>query len=293
MSTDYKSLLVLGGSGLLGSELLSGNYLKEYRCFSQGRGTDADVQTDLADIKLIREFLIRERPVAIINLLGLTNVDLCEECPNEAYKVNVRTLQRVLTAARSLPYRPRLIHISTDQVYDGHGPHLEENVTLTNYYAFSKYAADLVAVAAGAIVLRTNFFGKSRTAKRTSLTDWLYRELSAGRNIQVFEDVLFSPLSIKSLCEVIEKAVESSVEGIFNLGAHGGMSKADFAFNFARCLDLPKLSMNRVETNNVNFLKTYRPKDMRLDVNAIERAMNIRLPTLTDEIERAAQEYRR
>jgi len=293
LSVDPKNILVLGGSGLLGSELLSGNYLKGYRCFVQGREAAADVQTSLEDITRIREFLMRVQPAAIINLIGLTNVDLCEKSPNEAYKVNVHTLERMLAAVQPLPYKPRLIHISTDQVYDGCGPHLEENVTLTNYYAFSKYAAELVAVAAGAIVLRTNFFGKSRTVKRESLTDWLYRELSAGRNIQVFEDVLFSPLSIKSLCEVIEKAVESNVEGVFNLGAHAGMSKADFAFNFANCLDLPKFAMSRVETNNVNFLKTYRPKDMRLDVSAIERAMNIRLPTLTEEIERAAQEYRK
>lgn len=292
MSISHQRVLILGGSGLLGNHLLSGNYLHGYCCYGQGRGSESDIQVDLGDLKQVREMLAQTTPVVIINMVGLTNVDLCEQSPNEAYKVNVRTLQNVLEAAQALPYKPRLVHISTDQVYDGLGPHLEDGVTLTNYYAFSKYAAELVAVAAGGLVLRTNFFGKSRTEKRKSLTDWLYQELIAGREIQVFEDVLFSPLSMHTLCGVIEAAVESSVCGVFNLGSHDGMSKADFAFQFAECLGLPKTVMRRVKTSDVNFLTTYRPKDMRLNVNAVEEAMNISLPSLSAEIELVSQEYK-
>jgi dTDP-4-dehydrorhamnose reductase len=292
MSISHQSVLVLGSSGLLGSQLLSGNYLRGYQSFGQGRGAENDIQVDLEDIIQVRDMLAKTQPAAIINLIGLTSVDFCEQFPSQAYKVNVRTLQNVLEAVRSLPCKPRLIHISTDQVYDGLGPHREEDVTLTNYYAFSKYAAELVATAAGGMVLRTNFFGKSRTAKRKSITDWLKQELIAGHNIQVFEDVLFSPLSMHSLCEVIGAAVESRVEGVFNLGAKDGMSKAEFAFHFAECLGLPKTGMSRVKTSDVDFLKTYRPKDMRLNVSAVEKAMKISLPTLTAEIELVSREYR-
>lgn len=292
MSATRQNVLVLGGSGLLGSQLLSGNYLQNYRCLYQGRGPEADVQADLQDIKQVHEMLSRTRPTAIINLVGLTNVDSCEQTPNEAYRVNVRTLQNVLEACGSLSSKPRLIHISTDQVYDGPGPHREENVTLTNYYAFSKYSAELVAIAEGGIVFRTNFFGRSRIEKRQSLTDWLYKELRAGRDIQVFDDLLFSPLSMHSLCKLIEATVASRVKGVFNLGTHEGLSKADFAFQFAEFLGLPKTGMIRVKTSDVNFLKTYRPKDMRMNVAAIEKVMNISLPNLKAEIERVSQEYR-
>lgn len=292
MSTFNQSVLVLGSSGLLGTRLLSGKYLRGYRRFGQGRGAGADIQVNLEDMGQICDMLVQTRPAAIINLIGLTNVDLCEKSPNEAYRVNVRTLHNVLKAMGTLQYKPRLIHISTDQVYDGLGPHREDEVALTNYYAFSKYASELVAAAVGSIVLRTNFFGKSGTVKRKSLTDWLNQELTVGRDIQVFEDVLFSPLSMHTLCEVIEAAVESSVQGVFNLGSHCGMSKADFAFQFAEYRGLPKTGMARVKTNDVDFLKTYRPKDMRLNVNALEKAMNISLPNLETEIELVSREYR-
>lgn len=292
MSVSSQNVLVLGCSGMLGSYLLSGNYLRRYKCYGQSRGVESDVQVDLENTIQVREMLAQTRPAVIINLVGLTNVDFCEQHPNEAYRVNVRTLQNVLEAVQLLPYKPRLIHISTDQVYDGLGPHRECSVTLTNYYAFSKYTAELVAVAESGLVLRTNFFGKSQTEKRKSLTDWLNQELVAERDIQVFEDVQFSPLSMHTLCGVIESAIESNVQGVFNLGSHSGMSKADFAFQFAKCLDLPTARMSRVTTKDVDFLKTYRPIDMRLNVSALEKAMNIKLPTLSAEIVLASKEYR-
>lgn len=292
MSDLRPNILILGATGLLGSTLLSGPYLLNYHRISQGRGSETDIQTDLQKPDQVHDMLARTQPKAIINLVGLTNVDTCEQFPNEAYRVNIRTLQNVLKAADALSFKPRLIHISTDQVYDGPGPHREENVTLTNYYAFSKYAAELVASTVGGLVLRTNFFGKSRTEKRKSITDWLHQELIAGREIQVFEDVLFSPLSMHSLCELIEKAVASEFSGIFNLGTHEGFSKADFAYYFAELAGLPNNNMKRVKTSDVSFLKTYRPKDMRMNLAAIENAMRITLPDLRTELERVAQEYR-
>ncbi len=291
MSDLRPNVLILGATGLLGSTLSSGSYLQNYCCIGQGRSPEADIQIDLQDVEQVQGMLVQVQPIAIINLVGLTNVDLCEQDPNEAYRVNVHTLENVLKAAESLSIKPRLIHISTDQVYDGVGPHREENVRLTNYYAFSKYAAELVANAYGGLVLRTNFFGKSRIKKRSSITDWLYQELVANREIQVFEDVLFSPLSMRSLCRLIEQAVASDLSGIFNLGAHEGISKAAFAFQFGELIGLPRKNMKRVLTSEVNFLKTYRPKDMRMDVAAIEGGLGIKLPNLRAELERVAQEY--
>lgn len=291
MSNNKKRVLVLGASGLLGSELLSGAYFKDWSLLGQGRGADSEFRADLLNLVDVEEMLKKACPSAIINLVGLTNVDLCEQEPNESYKVNVRTLQNVITCCQKLAHQPRLIHISTDQVYDGVGPHKEDAVTLTNYYAFSKYMAELVACSVGAMVLRTNFLGRSKTHKRKSLTDWLYDELSNERAIQVFDDVQFSPLSMKTLCQLIEFFISSSTQGIFNLGTHGGMSKADFAFNFAELLHLPTSKMNRVSLETIDFFKAYRPKDMRLNISALESAVGITLPTLAKELEQIVKEY--
>lgn len=291
MTAQSQKILVLGGTGLLGSHLLSGKYLLGYDCVSQGRGLDADIQVDLLNPQKVCEMLTKLQPVAIINLVALTNVDLCESMPNNAYQVNARTLQHIVDSCRKLDLNPRLIHISSDHLYDGNGPHQEDAVNLTNYYAFSKYTAELVASTVKSVILRTNFFGKSRILKRESFSDWIFKELTLKNNILVFSDVLFSPLSLHTLCRTIELLVDSNITGIYNLGSHNGMSKADFAFKFANTLCLSTENMTRVNSTDVSELRTYRPKDMRLNVDAIENVLGIKLPNLDSEIEQVALEY--
>ena len=66
---------------------------------------------------------------------------------------------------------------------------------LTNYYSFSKYAAEL-ALRVNSTILRTNFFGKSMCEQRSSFTDWVYHSAINKQNIVLFSDVFFSPLSM-------------------------------------------------------------------------------------------------
>ncbi|EHJ94925.1 dTDP-4-dehydrorhamnose reductase [Vreelandella boliviensis LC1] len=241
----------------------------------------------------VMDMLNKLNPDAVLNLVGMTNVDFCESYPNEAYVGNVKTLENVASWIRNAKKSVQLIHISTDQVYDGQGPHAEDKVDLKNYYAFSKYAGELVAGMAGGLIIRTNFFGKSKCENRASLTDWLFSNLTENNPIQVFEDVLFSPLSMPTLCEMLSLAIEKKLVGVYNLGARDGLSKADFAYKFALSLRLNCNIMARCSSDEVNFIKTYRPKDMRLDVQRFERAAGVTLPSLVVEIDRATKEYQK
>jgi dTDP-4-dehydrorhamnose reductase len=69
------------------------------------------------------------------------------------------------------------------------------------------------------------------------------------------------------------------------------MSKADFDFAFAECLNLPTDTMTRIESNQAKFLKVYRPKDMRLNSSKFENLLGLKLPNLSDIIQQVAQEY--
>ncbi len=97
---------------------------------------------------------------------------------------------------------------------------------------------------------------------------------------------------MNTLAEMIEHVIQQKPIGVFNLGSHDGMSKADFAFFFANALRLPTVKMSRTTTGEVDFLKTYRPKDMRMDSTRFENVLGIELPALMDEIERTAKEYK-
>lgn len=284
-------ILLLGSSGLLGSVLAPFLGLRGHEIKTHGRGAGAQYQADLNDPRDAYELLGKIEPETIVNLVGLTDVDRCETQPNQAYLANVRTVENISGWIKQNKTPCHLVHISTDQVYDGINPHTEEHVTLTNYYAFSKYAGELAAMRVPSTVLRTNFFGRSYCAKRASLTDWLFQALSNSDPIQVFDDVLFNPLSMITLSEMIELIMQKKPIGVFNLGSHEGMSKADFAFAFAEELNLSASTMARTSTDQVTFLKTYRPKDMRMECLKFESTLGVTLPLLRNEIKRAAKEY--
>jgi dTDP-4-dehydrorhamnose reductase len=286
-----KKILITGATGLLGTTLVP--YLRKsgYSITTLAKTGGADFLVDLVDREKSFEMLTKIQPTIIINLASLTNVELCQDILNMAYLANTRIVENLSDWIISTEACCHLIQISTDHVYDGAELHTEEKVTLTNIYAFSKYAGELAATRISSSILRTNFIGRSKISHRESLSDWVYTSLTNSKKIQVLDDVYFSPLSINTLVEMIQLVIERKPVGIFNLGSHNGMSKADFSFFFAECLDLPTHTMSRIEALQAAFIKTYRPKDMRMNCSKFENTIGVKLPQLRDEIIRVAKDY--
>jgi len=286
-----KKILITGATGLLGSSLVPHLKKYDYKITTHSLSKQADFMFDLSDKSKTFEMFNKSQPNIIINLVSQTSVELCEEQVHLAYLSNTRSVENITDWIGSSGANCHLIHISTDHVYDGLGEHKEDDITITNNYAFSKYAGELAAARVSSTILRTNFVGRSQVSHRESLTDWVYKATTSGHFVKVLSDVFFSPLSITLLVNMIELVLQKKPIGIYNLGSHNGMSKADFDFAFAESLNLPTNTMTRIETNQAKFLKAYRPKDMRMDSSKFENEMNIKLPSLKDLIEQIAQEY--
>ena len=277
-------VLVIGATGLLGSSLAPELVNSGHCVITHGFTGMAHEQVDLRDFAQTSALIARVRPEFIINLAALTNVDLCEREPHKAYLLNVITVTNLVRSIRQLAPNCHLIQISTDHVYDGIGPHVESHCTVTNTYAFSKIAAELVASSVQSTILRTSFFGLSRCDNRISFSDWIMQSLSNDEPINVFDDILFSPLHIKTLALMIERLLNIRPIGLLNLGSRGGMSKAAFAFILAEVMGLPTNKITRTSSSANQALDAYRPKDMRMDSSLFERTMDLQLPTLTDQI---------
>jgi dTDP-4-dehydrorhamnose reductase len=287
----HEKILIMGATGLLGSVLVPFFKTAGIDVATQGRSHDVDFLVDLTDEKAVSTLLLEVKPQTIINLVGLTSVDRCEESLDLAYQVNTRTVENIVSVLTRVKSNAHLIQISTDQIYDGRGIKSENNVTMSNNYAITKYAGELAAANIQSTILRTNFFGRSRLPERKSLTDWIFNSLKNGERIQVFDDVLFSPLSMRSLAKIVMLVAQKKPFGIYNAGSRNGFSKADFAFEFAKSVDLPIDVMSRVHSSQVKSLKAYRPKDMRMDSSKLEKKLGIQFPDLTGEIKCVAKEY--
>lgn len=284
-------LLVTGGTGLLGSFLVP--FLRERGhevvCHSQISGSEC--QFDATDPLALKAGLAEVGPDVVINLVALTQVDACEDDPQRAYLLNVKSVMHLADWARGDSGR-HLLHISTDHVYDSVGPSREDGVTIRNYYALSKFAGELAAATARSTVLRTNFFGRSRCARRASFTDWLYNALTTNTAVTVFDDVLFSPVSIETLSRCIEQAAIARPLGTFNVGSGNGLSKAEFAYQFAAAVGLRADALMPSRSSTARVLKARRPTDMRMDSSRFEQTFGFALPQLVDEITSMRSEYR-
>jgi dTDP-4-dehydrorhamnose reductase len=155
----------------------------------------------------------------------------------------------------------------------------------------SKLAGEFAAGIVPSTILRTNFVGRSLREGRTSFTDWLHGALRGTVPINVFANVMFSPLAISTLCDCIERSIDEQPLGVFNLGSRDGMSKADFAFAFAAATGLPTSNLVRGNSSAVPTLAARRPTDMRMRCERFEARLGFKLPRLIDEIQLLAHEY--
>jgi dTDP-4-dehydrorhamnose reductase len=242
-----------------------------------------DIEVDYSCAASVNKVLNQCNPAFIINLVALTNVDACESNPHLAYIANVGVIERICRWMKNKS-SCHLIHISTDHVYDGLGPHAEDDISIVNYYGLSKYAGELAASLVPSTILRTNFFGRSASASRDSFSDWVYSSLIDEKPISVFEDVFFSPLSISSLVNFIYLVTLNPVVGVFNLGSRDGLTKADFVYFFAEVLGVTTSNVSRCSYKEYNFTVP-RPSDMRMNSKRFEAIYTQgNLPTLEDEI---------
>jgi dTDP-4-dehydrorhamnose reductase len=258
-----------------------------------GNAHPSDLNINLTSYEQAARALDDVKPAVIINLVALTNVDRCETNQQEAYLLNVRSVENLCDWIKIAGQSCHLIQISTDQVYDGPGPHAEGDITICNFYAMSKLSGEFVARTAPSTILRTNFVGRSLCEGRASLTDWLNGALIDQTEVNVFEDVMFSPLAISTLCDCIERCIVERPLGVFNLGSREGMSKADFAFAFAAARGLETTNFKRVNSRSNTTLVARRPADMRMNSGRFEAYMDTKLPLLVDEIYRIADQYPR
>lgn len=282
-------ILVLGATGLLGSQLV--HFLKKRECnaFAHGFSKESEYNADLTDLGLCFDLIDITNPDVIVNTVALTNVDECENNPLNAYKLNTKVVENISECIGN-NNEISFIHISTDMVYDGIGENSEIEAKPQNYYALTKYCAEKEVILCGGTVLRTNFFGKfSKVKNKISYSDWILTSVKERKDIKFISDVYFSPLHLKTLVKMIYEVIKKPIPGIYNLGSNAGFSKSEFARKVCEIFKLNSEYVENIEVEDLG-LQAYRPKQMRMDVRKFEKTYEVTLPTLSGEIQKLKKE---
>lgn len=277
-----RTILVTGASGLLAPYLVEvasqyGNVVTTSRSYG-------DELCDLSSSGRVGALLEKVKAGWIIHAAAMTDVDACESNPAQAQMVNAAAVENIVAR---LGVGVHLAFVSTDQVYpDTAGLHCEGSEAPVNVYGSTKLEGERLALShQRAVAFRANLFGSSRTEGRSSLDDFVVDGLTRKKSITVFEDVLFSPLHMSTLAEVICEGLERELCGVYNTGCREGMSKAQFAFSVADHLNL-NTETAVVGRSSEFAYRARRPLDLRMDVSKLETVLGRAMPTLEQEIKK-------
>ena len=274
-------ILVTGATGLVAPYVVEAALGAGWEVVTTSR-SGGDIRANLENWLETKKLITTVCPDAVIHAAAMTDVELCEASPARAFNANAFAVRNL---AFALPIDCQFVYISSDQVYpDMPGPHSEGDEAPVNQYGRSKLAGEWAAFThRKTCVLRTNIFGSSRTAGRSSLSDFMIMSLSSGRSVTLFADVLFSPIHLSTLANVLIEVTERSLIGVFNAGSHDGISKAEFGLSIAKSLGVSTRFID-IGTSDRIMGRAPRPHDMRLNVRRLEEAMGWHFSTLQEEL---------
>lgn len=248
------------------------------------------IPCDLSRPGQIPSLLEQARPDVVLHTAANANVDACERDPQGAQWMNAGLPGELAaeTARRGIS----LIHISTDAVFDGQrGDYVETDTpNPINVYARTKLEGEQAVSAAHphALIARVNFFGWSRSGKR-SLAEWFFNNLSAGTPVRGFTDVYFCPLLVTDLVEILLRAAELQLNGIFHIVGPQAMSKYEFGCRIAQAFGLDDSLIAPVSVQEGGLQAARSPK-LTLNIDKLAAALGGLPPAPEDGIRRFAQQ---
>ena len=234
--------LVTGARGQLGSALCE-------RLAAAGvpvRGL-AHAELDVADAAAVRARLEAERPAGVLNAAAFTAVDRCEREPEVAARGNAEAPAALARAC--LAVGARLVHVSTDYVFDGSGsrPYREDDPTgPRSRYGATKLAGERAVLTASPdfLVVRTSWvFGRGRNFIAAILDQAAKRRTGeASGPLRVVGDQQGRPTYAVDLAAAIWRLVELGASGLYHVANEGVATwweLARFCLDETGCHDLP------------------------------------------------------
>ena len=259
-------LLILGGSGILGSEVvLKASELNiEYHAPSS---RNLDVRNYENLLSVVCQF----KPTWIINCVAWTNVEGSETAFDQAVILNVHAVENLARAADVVG--SLLVHISTDYVFDGTSVIPYETTHPTNpinKYGLSKQLGEAVLLenySASSFIIRTSWlYG----AKGKNFVKTLCGKALENETAQVVADQVGSPTNARDLASGIFELIEKMPSpGIYHFANQGSCSWFEFARLIYRLSGANPDLVNSITSSSLN-LKAVRPKFSVLSVDTWE-----------------------
>jgi dTDP-4-dehydrorhamnose reductase len=280
------NILVTGSKGQLGSEIKELSTAYDYNFFF----TEKD-NLDITDSHAVNKIIETNNIDIIINCAAYTAVDKAESDENSADAINHLAVKNLAHSAKE--HDIKLIHISTDYVFDGtnYMPYTEEDKTNPNsVYGKTKLAGEQEIIGINpknSIIIRTSWVYSSYGANFVKTMLKLAKE---KKQLGVIYDQIGTPTYARDLAttilEILPQIKNEKVE-IYHYSNEGVLSWYDFAKEIMR--------MSK-STCQINPIETYeyptpvkRPHNSLLNKSKIKNEFNLSIPYWKDSLDECLQ----
>ncbi|HEX2984417.1 MAG TPA: dTDP-4-dehydrorhamnose reductase [Ignavibacteriales bacterium] len=255
-------VLIVGSNGMLGQKLCEFYASKpsEIELLAASAEDSSFIpgleylKIDLTKRESVKEVVYDFVPDLIVNAAAFTNVDQCETQRELSWKINVKGVEYLAECSRILECR--LIHISSDYVFDGkNGPYQEtDRPNPISYYGREKLAAENALRISGAIysIVRTNVLYGPVKNGRADFVRWVYDSLKNAKPIRIVNDQYNNPTFLEDLVQGIHKIYSYNKDGIYHIGGAEVLHRYDFTLKIADFFQLDKSLITPITTAELN-----------------------------------------
>lgn len=224
-------LAVIGADGQLGSDIVAAGRAGGYEVVPL-----TIAQMDIADGGQVQRTFADIHASVLINTAAMHQVEKCEADPARAFAVNALGARNLALAANALG--ARLVHVSTDYVFDGAkmAPYLESDCPLPlNAYGNSKLAGELFvrSLAAKHYVIRVSgLYGKNPCLEKGGLNfvDLMLKLSRERKEVRVVDDEVLTPTATVEVArQLLRMLAAAAADGLYHATAEGSCSWYDFA----------------------------------------------------------------
>ncbi len=271
-----KKILITGSNGQLGHSLNLFLKDKSFLVFntSLNNGIFNDTSYDLSHKNNVSLLINDYNPDYIINCAAYTNVDLCEKHKKNAYDTNVKIVKNLLAC---MSKNCKLVHISTDYIFDGiTGSYTEKSIpNPINYYGKTKLEAEneIRSSQRKYIIIRTGNLYSEYINIASNRLSWVLSSLKNKQEINVATDMISKPTSVNSLSDIILLLLPFNQDLIVNYCGQDKLSIYDFALLIAKVFNLDKSLINKCSIKDLK-LSANRPLDVSLNTSLVSDLIN-------------------
>ncbi len=284
-------LLVLGGSGLVGSAFIDFAKNDYDIIFSYNKNEIKISNTESFKINLLNdsdkiETIIKNyNPDVVLHTVAHSNLDLCETDHYIADKLHIDLTQKIANVCVST--NSKLIFLSTDAVFEGqlNKRYGEDDITNPiNYYGKTKLRAEKIVLDASLnnTVLRTSvIYGWH---KKSRFTNWILDYLKDGKQVDPFSDQFNTPTLIDDLIKVILKIIDNDISGLYHAAGKTCLNRYEFAILLAKKFSYD-LTLIHPVTKIEKKQDAPRPISTCLDSSKLENIINFSFSDISSGID--------